>query len=149
MKSLTLPRALTAHVAKRIIRIATYIAVAVVTTVFIICLLLAHFFSAWWWLLIIPFILLFGFFLLVRFFIGFFIRRIHAERLTPEQRSSLDAFVDKIQGLLEARSTPLPLIVLISLKDLLFHRDIVTIRSVINDSVSLKRDYQALERLFS
>lgn len=149
MSLLTLPRALTAHVARRVVRIATVSAVFGLAAVFLICYALAYFFSPWWWLLLVPFLVLFGVFLLVRLFIRFLITRLSPDRVTPEQHRALDEFTDKIERILEARSTPLPLIVLISMKDLVFHRDITTIRSVINDSVSLKRDYQVLERMFA
>lgn len=148
MKSLTLPRALTAQFARRIVRIATIIILMAVASATLLCYTLAYFFSPWWWLLIIPFVLLAGVYVLVRLFVMFLIRRLSPGKLTGEQREALDNFVDKIERLLEARSTPLPLIVLISIKDLLFYRDITTVKSVINDSVSLKRDYQELEKLF-
>lgn len=148
MSKLTVARALTAAIARRITILATWIALAVFVVMIIICWALAYFFSPWWWLLIIPFVVLLGVFLVIRLIVLFIVKRIHGDNLTKHQRSALNEFADKIWGLLEARSTPIPIIVLISIKDILFHQDITTIKSFIADTASLRRDYEALERLF-
>jgi hypothetical protein len=60
----------------------------------------------------------------------------------------LDAFIHKVQQILEARAMPIPIIVIICIKDILFHRDVTTIKKIIRDSVSLRNDYLELEKLF-
>lgn len=148
MSRLTAPRALTAHIANRFIRIATFIAVGIFLTVLLICALLAYYFSAWWWLLLVPFIPLFVLFLIARVIVKFIVRKIHAEHLRKDQKQALDEFTDKIERLIEARGTPPVFFVIISIKDLLLHRDITTIKELIKDTTSLRRDYQQLEALF-
>lgn len=149
MAHVVLARALTAYIAKRFITIASLVALAVFGAVFVITWLLAHFFSAWWWLLLIPLVVAAGVVLVVRLFLLFIVRRIHHDTLTTEQSDRLTLFVDKIQNLLETRSTPLPFIILLCLKDLLLHKDIVTVKSIIRDSASLTSDYKDLEKLFN
>ena len=148
MTKLTVARALTSRVAQRVLRIATRIAAMFFTVVFAATWALAYFFSAWWWLLLIPFVFLLGIFLIIRLIIGFIVRQIHTEHLTKQQRVALDRFVDKLQAIAEARSTPLPLLVAICIKDLLFHRDITTVKQLISDTSGLRRDYAELEKLF-
>jgi len=148
MPKLTAARALTAHIAKRFVRLATII----VFVIFIIAMLgsaaLAHFFNGWWWLLVVPFILAFGLFLLIRIVILFFVRRIHAEQLTNQQNEALDAFTSKLERLVEARGTPPPIFVLITIKDLVLHRDITTVKELIRDTASFRSDYDKLNELF-
>ncbi len=148
MAKLTAARALTAHIAQRFIRLATFIALGVFVSVLLACWLLAYFFSGWWWLFIIPFVFLLFVFLVVRLIVLFLVRRIHAERLRPDQRKALNNFVSKLERLIEARGTPPIFFVFISIKDLLIHRDITTIKELIRDTASLRREYQELERLF-
>ena len=148
MAKLTVARALTARVAQRVIRIATIIAAGVLVVVFGATWALAYFFSAWWWLLIVPFVFVFSVFLVVRLFVVLVIRRIHSERISKQQRDALNDFSDKVQAALEARATPLPVIVLISIKDLVFHRDITTIKKLISDTAGLRAGYKNLETLF-
>lgn len=148
MPRLTAARALTAHIAKRFVRLATLVAFGIFGLVVVLCWVLAYFFSAWWWLLLIPFIVLLGFFLIVRLIVSFLIRRIHADALRPDQKKALDELTSKLERLIEARGTPPIFFVFVSIKDLLLYRDITTIKGIVQDSATLKRDYQALERLF-
>jgi hypothetical protein len=38
--------------------------------------------------------------------------------------------------------------VFISIKDLLLYRDVTTLKGIVQDSATLKRDYEKLEKLF-
>lgn len=148
MAKLTIARALTARVAQRVILIATFIATAVFVAIFFLTWALAYFLSGWWWLLIVPFVFLFVLFLVIRLFVVLIVRQIHSERMSKTQRQALDDFVDKLQALIEARATPLPIVIAICIKDLLFHRDVTTVKKLINDTAGLRRDYADLEKLF-
>jgi membrane protein implicated in regulation of membrane protease activity len=148
MPRLTAARALTAHIAKRFVRIATIIALGVFLLVVVLCGVLAHFFSGWWWLLLIPFVFLLGIFLVVRLVVSFLIRRIHGDTLRPDQKKALDELTDKLERLIEARGTPPIFFVFISIKDLLLYRDVTTLKGIVQDSATLKRDYEKLEKLF-
>lgn len=148
MPRLTAARALTAHIARRFIKLITIVALSIFLAIFVLCALLSYFFSDWWWLLLIPFAVLLVLFLVLRMVLQFIIGKIHTQDLSRVQQQALDEFTDKLERLLEARGTPPFLFVLITLKDLLVHRDITTIRSVISDTTTLKRDYANIEQLF-
>lgn len=148
MSKITVARALTARFARRFVRLADLL-VGVASVVLITgTWALAYFLSAWWWLLLLPVLLVLGAYVIIRFIVTFILSRIHVGRLSQEQRTALDAFIDKVQQLIEARATPLPIMAVICIKDILFHRDITTIKRLINDSVGLRRDYAELEKLF-
>lgn len=149
MSRITAARALTAHIARRFIHLITIIALSIFVGVFVLCALLAYFFSAWWWLLLVPFAGLLILFLGLRFVVRFIVGRIHTETLTSEQQKALDEFTNKLERIIEARGTPPFLFVLITIKDLVLYRDITTIRSVISDTTTLRRDYATIERLFN
>ena len=55
---------------------------------------------------------------------------------------------EKIQRLIEAKATPPIVFVLLSVKDLLIHRDVTTIKELIRDTASLRADYSKLRQLF-
>jgi len=145
---LTAPRALTALVARRAVRFATIIATIIAVTGIAISAALVYFFTPWWWLLAVLFILLFGVFLLIRIIAVVLIRIIHPNNLTREQTLAMTGFVDKIQEILEAKSMPLFLFSLICIKDILLHRDIVTVKKLINDTAGLHKEYTKIEKLF-
>lgn len=145
---LTAPRALTALLARRFIKLATIVAVGIAAAGITAAWLLAHFFSAWWWLLAVPFVGLLVLFLIVRFIVMIIVRLIHPNNLTGEQNQIMNGFIDKIQVAIEARATPVPLVVLICLKDVLFHRDVVTVKKIIKDTAGLKSEYEQIEKLF-
>lgn len=148
MSRLTLPRALTAHIARRVIRVATFIAFGAFASVVLLCAVLAYFFAGWWWLLLIPFVFLLAMFLVVRIIVTFIVGRIHTDSLTGDQKQGLDDFTAKIERLIEARGTPPIFFALITIKDLLLHKDVTTIKELIHDTATLRRDFENLEKLF-
>lgn len=148
MPRLTAARALTAHIAKRFVRIATLTALGVFGLVFVLCGVLAYFFTGWWWLLLVPFAFLLGIFFIIRFVATLLVRRIHADALRPDQKQALDDLTGKLERLIEARGTPPIFFVFVSIKDLVLYRDITTLKGIVQDSTTLKRDYEALEKLF-
>lgn len=148
MSSITIARALTARISLRVIRLASIIATVVFGLWLLLTACLVYLFTPWWWLLLLPAIVFAVIFVIIRLFIRFIISRIHTELLTKPQAQALDGFVDKVQALLEARATPPWMFALICIKDLVLHRDVTTIKSIISSTTTLKRDYQELEKLF-
>lgn len=148
MSKITIARALTARVGARVVRLATIITFIAFGVWVVITAGLVYAFTPWWWLLLLPALTLLVIFLLARLVIRFILRRIHADQLSKTQSDALDGFVDKIQALLEARATPPWVFAAICIKDLLLHRDITTVKSIISSTTSLRSDYQALEKLF-
>lgn len=149
MSKITVARALTARFARRFVRLADLI-VSTVSIVLIGCIwALAYFLSPWWWLLLLPVLLVLGVYVIVRLIVAVIIARIHVGKLSQQQRSALDAFIDKVQQAIEARATPLPIIALICIKDIVLYRDLTTVRKIISETVGLRHDYQNLEQLFN
>lgn len=139
-------RALSYVVARRVLAV-----VAVITLVISILLLagiwaLAYNFSAWWWLLLfiyIPWVVVALFIYATARFIA---RKIYPWPLSNRQKRILKNFADKIQRLLEARGIDWWMFALQCLKDLLFHRDLTTLKELIADTTSLRRDLETLEQ---
>jgi nitrogen fixation/metabolism regulation signal transduction histidine kinase len=141
-------RALTARMGRRFANLATLIVTGIFFLFLLVIAALSYFFSPWWWLLMIPAVILVLIFVIIRIIVGLILHQIHGGKLTSEQQSGLDGFIDKVQQLLEARATPLPLLALICVKDIVFHKDITTVKKIIHDTANLRHDYQELERLF-
>jgi len=149
MSRITVARALTARFARRFVRLAD-ILVAVITIILVAGVwALTYFFSAWWWLLVLPLLFLLGLYVIVRLIVAVIISHVHVGQLSKGQRTALDDFIDKVQQAIEARATPLPLIALICIKDIVVHRDLTTVRKIISETAGLRRDYQDLEKLFT
>ncbi len=147
-KDVRVARALSARLARRMLRLATIIVVFVLAVLFGAVWALAHFLSAWWWLLLLPLSFLFGFCLLAGVIAHLIARRLYTQKLSGEQVRALDAMADTVQRLLEARATPWPVLVLISIKDLLIRRDVTTLKELVRDTASLRSEYSKLRRLF-
>ncbi len=140
---------MTARFARRFVRLAD-ILVAVITIILVAGVwALTYFFSAWWWLLVLPLLFLLGLYVIVRLIVAVIISHVHVGQLSKGQRTALDDFIDKVQQAIEARATPLPLIALICIKDIVVHRDLTTVRKIISETAGLRRDYQDLEKLFT
>lgn len=144
----TVLRALTARLISRMTRLVTLVATIVIFLLFIGIWALAHYLSAWWWLLVIPLAWLVLAALAFRLILVFISHRLYATKLSNVQRRGLDDFIAKVMDLAEKRSTPPIWFAFICLKDILFHRDITTVKTIMNDSASLKRDFASLETLF-
>lgn len=141
-------RALTATVAKRALLFITII-VVMVSVLLLICIwALASYLSGWWWLLLfiyLPWVLIATIALSAARFIA---HKLYPAPLTSKQQNLLKSFADKIQRLLETRGMGWWMFALLSAKDLLFHRDLVTMKELIADTTSLKNDFDELERNF-
>ncbi len=148
-RSITPARAVTAIFMRRMLKIATVVAVIVMGIIILITGTLASFFSSWWWLIVLPFGILFGLFVLARVVALLIVNAIYSHKLSSTQKDKVNEFIDKIQAALEARATPLPLIALICIKDVLIHRDIVTVKKIVHDTANLRSDYTELEKLFT
>lgn len=147
-KDVRVARALSARLARRVLRLASLIVVVVVAVLLGAIWALAHFFSTWWWLLLLPLSVLIGICLLVGVLAHLITRRLYRQKLSSDQAQALDTMADTVQRLLEARATPWPILVLISVKDLLIHRDVTTLKELVRDTASLRAEYSKLRRLF-
>lgn len=138
-------RAVLARVARRALNLASGIAGAAFALLLAGTWALAHFFSAWWWLLLVLYVPLCVIGLIVILIGRFLTRRLAPPGLSRAHYEQLDAFVDKIQRLLETRGIGWPVFAAMNVKDLLLYRELRTTKALIADTSSLKRDFLELE----
>jgi len=146
MDKVTVVRALASRVGLRMVRLVTIIVCLLLLSLLVGIWALAHFFSAWWWLLLIPLLAFAVVFVILRFIVRVIAHSLYRSALSKSQKKQLDAFIDKIIRLAETRSTPPFVFALLTMKDILFNRDITTIKGIVRDSTTLKADFERLQR---
>lgn len=107
---------------------------------------LVHF-SAWWLLLAVPlwFVMLFGVGLLV---LAHLVVRAFRPPLDHEQRVVVKGFVDKLQRTAETIGTPAYWLLVKVVRDILRPRQDGFIATTATDSITLHKDFLAVQRLF-
>lgn len=142
-------RAVLSLLARRSILFGTLVVVVIFLLIFLSCWTLAYYLSPWWWILLIAYIPLVMVFIFIRLVVGFFVNRLYPiKSLSKLQRNAASNFADKLQRLAEARGIGWPMFAFICFKDLLFYRDLRTVRHTLEGGTSLKRDFEELEKLF-
>lgn len=136
-------RAVAGVYAKRTIVLAGWIGLGVFIALIVVTWLLAYYYSSYWWLSLI-FILPIGLIGGVIFSVSFSVANIVQGALTKSQHKRVKAYVNKLQSVIEATQLSGPFILFIIAKDLLLHRNLQTLETIIGDSASLKRDIDAL-----
>lgn len=147
------PKAITAlaigaYLARKSLHLATYIFIGVMLALVIIIGLLAYNYTAWWWILALPLLVVCLVFFVLYWVVQRLISTIYRHPFSRDQRQALDEFTDKVRRLVETRSIPLPIFAIITIKDVLIHKDAKSIRKLIEDSSSLKDDLKKLESYF-
>lgn len=146
MKSeIAVARALGAVFVQRMLGLFTVVGLTVSALLLLIVWALATWLSSWWWLLLIIILPLIAIFLFVRLVASFIAKRIYPQRINKSQKASLGGFVDTVQGLLEARVMGWPLFVLISVKDLVLHRELRSLKKLISDTAGLRQEFNNLK----
>ncbi len=147
-KKVAAARALGAHLTRQALRLATIFFVSIVAILLLVIGLLAYNFTAWWWVFAIPIIIA----CLIALVLHWLVRRlaslIYRHPFSRAQRQALNEFTDKVRSLIDAKNTPLPILAIITIKDVLIHKDPRTIRQLIDNSTSLKADLKDLEKHF-
>ena len=141
--------ALSSVIAKRAIFFFLIIDSVFLTLSFIGICLLVYFFSPWWWLLLIIFIPLFIASGIIYLLARFVASRPYPAPLSREQRQHLQEFTDKILRLLETKGMGWWWFAALCMRDLLFYRELRTLKDILNDATSLKHDFTALEQELS
>ncbi|OYX40879.1 hypothetical protein B7Y94_05995 [Candidatus Saccharibacteria bacterium 32-49-12] len=103
--------------------------------------------DVWWWLLVIPVGLIGIVLLTLLTIIGFVLERNNPVR-NVEQRQRVGAFVDKLQRMAELRATPKVFLLTKIAGDIIRPRRDSYLRSVIDDTKTLKRDFDDLSKAF-
>lgn len=141
-------RALGAHLARKSLRLVTTIVIIIAIVIILAAALLAYNYTAWWWLLALPLLPLGLAYAIFYWLVCRLAAIIYRHPFSANQRQALDDFTEKIRSLLDAKSTPIPIFALITIKDILLHKDARTIRKIIDDSSSLRSDLRDLEKHF-
>ena len=147
-RHITLFRVISRYYISRIVTIATYIAVSLALVLLIGVWALAHFFSPWWWLLAIPLLACVIAFFIVRFLVTIVAWMVYPDKVSRSQAADIQAFIDKINSLLELKNINPTMIALTSLKDFVLYRELRSLKSLINDSTTLSSDYKKLDDQF-
>lgn len=113
--------------------------------ILLIILLLAYFFSGWWLLLLLIHLPVVLMLLIIRLVLAFIIRRLNPKKLTNQQKLVLNNYADTVQHLIESRALGWPLLVLLSVKDLLFYRQLRTLKKIITSTASLYQEFNQLK----
>lgn len=142
-------RALSAVVARQAITIFLIIDSVVLTLILIGIWALAHFLSPWWWLLLIIFVPLFIASALIYLIARFIASRLYPQPLTRQQHQKLQDFTGKILRLLETRGMGWWWFAALCMRDLLFYRELRTLKDLLADATSLKSGFTTLERELS
>jgi len=103
--------------------------------------------SQWWLLLLIPVVMLVCVVFGVMLITGLVIRTVRPFQ-TKVQRLAVKSFVDKLQRVSDAVQTPKFILLFRIVRDIAAPRKDGFIGSMTDDTVSLKRDFQALQKLF-
>jgi hypothetical protein len=138
-------RALSYVFAKRIVVLTGWVLLAIALLLLIGIIALGQYVSSWWLLLLVPFVLCLVLGLAILGLARFIVARLYPQPLTVAQKRSLSSFNDKIMHLIEARSIPPFMLAGIVIKDLIVHREMKTLRNLVDNSRSLKKDFAQLE----
>lgn len=138
--------ALSALIARKAVLLFLVIDSVVLTLTFIGICLLAYFFSPWWWLLLVIYIPLFIASAVVYLTIAFIAARLYPAPLVRKHRQHLQEFINKLQRLLETRGISWWQFAAVCVRDLLFYRELRTLKGLLADTASLKGDFTELER---
>lgn len=139
-------RAVSATVGGRALLLVAIILDVVFISLFLVIWALAHFVSGWWWLGLIIYIPLLLSYISSYFICRSIIKHLYPENISGEKKQLVNDFTDKIQRVLEARGMSWPWFAVLNIKDIIFHRELRTTKELINDTTSLKKDFEELEK---
>ena len=138
-------RALSAHIAKKAIRLFTLIDGVLLILLFAGIWVLANFLNEWWWLLLIIYIPLIIASTIIYMTASLITTALYRERLSRFQHQQLDAFSDKVIKLLELRGMNWWWFAALCIHDLLRYRNLRTLSELLDTATSLKEDFTKLE----
>ena len=147
--SIALARSLTSIVFRRMLRVATWVVIAIFAVLFTIVVVLAVRVSSWWLLTLIVLVPITFIALSIGVALWYLTRRLMPRPLLPSEHATLSHLADKILRLLEARSTPVPLIMFFIAKDVVRGKGSRYIDDLVADTTSLKHDVFSAREIFT
>ena len=142
-------RAVTGVYFRRLLIIATSIAVVVLAILYIAINYLAMNLSPWWWLFMIVLVPVTVLAIIVGSGLWFASRRLLPRRMNRHERQMVMTFGSKLFGVIERGRLPYPLLLGLVAKDVLRGRESSLVRDTISDSRSLKDDFRVIQKFFS
>ncbi|MGB4768772.1 MAG: hypothetical protein WBP22_05995 [Candidatus Saccharimonas sp.] len=140
-------RALSAHIAKKAIRLFVLIDGVLLILLFAGIWVLASFLNEWWWLLLVIYIPLIIASTIIYMTASLITITLYRERLSRFQHQQLDVFVNKIIALLETRGMGWWWFAALCVRDLVFYRELRTLNELLHTTTSLKQDFAKLEAI--
>ncbi|MFZ1248721.1 MAG: hypothetical protein WAQ24_00160 [Candidatus Saccharimonadales bacterium] len=148
-KQTIVPRAIASVFFKDYLKKILGIPLVLVTSLVAVCVWLAWYFSGWWLLglvVLAPILAALLGAILVAHFVS---QRISPRKLSAQEAAMVRTFVARTVQLAEVARTPLPLLGIKVVWDMVTHRDIRTLQSVLQQSASLRAEYTALVKRIS
>jgi hypothetical protein len=144
--TITVIRSIGAEFAKRLF-VPVAVTGIIVSTVLVTGVFLLATLSEWWLLLLIPVVMIVSVIFGVLAVSWLVIRTVQPQQ-TKAQRKAVGSYVDKLQRVSEAVQTPKFVLFFRVLRDVSAPRKDGFIGSMTDDTVSLKRDFTDLQKLF-
>ena len=141
-------RAISAVFAQSLIRKIGFVAVCVWALLLALCVALITRVDVWWGLALIPLLVVGVVAAVFGAVLWFAAQRLAPRKLSRVERKEIKAFSDKVMHVAERVKTPLPILATMTAKDILLRRDSDTVRELIDESTSLKADFQTLLRKY-
>lgn len=138
-------RAVLVRVARRTLFLLSIIGGAISVVVLAVIWTLAHYASNWWWLLLILYVPLVVLSATLMLAARLLVRRVAPPGLSRQHNKLIDHFVDTIQQLLATHGISWSAFALLNVKDILFYRELRTVRELLAHTTSLRKDFAELE----
>jgi NADH:ubiquinone oxidoreductase subunit 6 (subunit J) len=144
--TITVIRCIGTEFARRLLYPIAIIA-SILLTLMVVGVLLLGTLSSWWLLLLIPVVMVLCIVGAVLTITWLTIRLVTPTQ-TKTQRQAVKIYVDKLQRLSDAVQTPKVILLFHIVRDVAAPRKDGFISSITDDTASLKRDFQQLQKLF-
>lgn len=141
-------RAISAITMRRILVPILWIAGGVLTVLYIGTIYLFTEIDPWWALLLIVLIPITIIITLLGIGLWFVSGKLLPRNYDAKHKKSITSFTDKILGLVENSKTPYPIHLFLIGKDIIRGKESRHLKGMIDDSSSLKRDFDAIKRSF-
>ena len=104
--------------------------------------------SAWWGIFLAMVVIFILLAMAIRFFAVKLLQQLYPAPLDATQRQKTKSFVTKLQNIAAVRSMGWPAFIMMSLKDLFKHRDLLSLKNLISETSTLRGEFSELEQLF-
>jgi drug/metabolite transporter (DMT)-like permease len=105
--------------------------------------------STWWAIMFVPLVVLGIGVVVFATALWFAAQQLAPRKLSGSERKEIQVFAEKVMGIAERVKAPLAVIAVGVARDVLLRRDSNLVRELIDDSITLKTDFQTLLRRYS